>query len=193
MKSLIGFVILALLSMLTYAALTGMSASGGASVHSPDPSEALASLYAAVPQGGYISVVSSSLTDPRVVVELVRAKQRGVDVRIIADRQRLADKRDEVALYNLQHYGVPVKVNIRPAPITLRVSIINDVYVAAGTYDYSPCRSSDCTLAVTTASDNDLLRRYKEVFNLMWDDERSYKMLEAMDVVHAVGLVESLF
>lgn len=126
---------------------------------------------------GYISVVTSSVTDPRVVVAPVRAKKRGVNVRIIADRQKLADKRDEIALHNLKHYGIPVKVNIHPEPIAVRASIINDGYVATGAYDYSPCRTSDCVLTVTPAADNGLLGNYKEAFDSMWDDERWCKSL----------------
>ena len=170
-------VIIVLLAASICALQVGTGASNNPGVHSPDPSAVLASLYAAVPERGYISVATSSLTDPRVVVELVRAKKRGVNVRIIADRQKLADKRDKIALYNLRHYGIPVKVNIGPEPIALRVSIVNDVYVATGTYEYSPCRTSDCALTVTPAADDDLLRNYKEAFNSRWDDERSYKSL----------------
>ena len=180
-------VIIVLLAASVCAQQMGTGVSSDPGMHSPDPSAVLASLYAAVPGGGYIYVVTPSLTDPRVGLELVRAKKRGVDVRIIADRQKLADKRDQIALYNLKHDGVPVKVNIGPEPLTLRVSIINDVCVATGTYDYGPCTTSvagvtigtksDCVLTVTLATDNDLLRSYKKAFNLMWDDERSYRGL----------------
>lgn len=166
--------IIVLLAASVCALQMGTGASGDPS---PGPSAVLASLYAAVPKGGYISVMASSLTDPRVVVELVRAKKRGVNVRIIADRQKLQEKRDEIALHNFRHYGIPVKVNIGPEPITLNISIVNDGYVATGTYDYSPCRTSDCILTVTPAPDNDLLQSYKEAFNSRWDDERSYKGL----------------
>ena len=170
-------VVIVLLAASVCAQQMGAGVSSDPGMHSPDPSAVLASLYAAVPEGGYIYVVTPSLTDPRVGLELVRAKKRGVDVRIIADRQKLVDKRNQIALYNLKHDGIPVKVNIGPEPVTLRVSIINDVCVATGTYDYGPCTTSDCVLTVTPAADNDLLRSYKETFNSMWDDERSYRGL----------------
>jgi hypothetical protein len=161
---------------------------GGASRDSSDPGAVLVALYAGVPPGGSISVAAPSLTDPRIAIELVQAKQRGVNVRVIADRQRLAEKRNEISLYNLQHYGVPVKVNIRKEPMTLKTSIINGAYVATGTYDYSSSGVPDHSLTVTGGRGNDLLQRYEKAFDSMWADKESVKVLEPMDAVRVVAL-----
>jgi hypothetical protein len=160
---------------------------GDAPDNSPDPAEVLVALYAAVPPGGSISVVTSSLTEPRVVVELVRARQRGVNVRVIAERRKLAEKRDEIALYNLRHYGVPVKINVRPGAAAFRASIVDGVSVVTGTYDYSVPSTPAGTLTVTARSEGDLLRRHEEAFNAMWTDESSYKLLEPMDAARVVA------
>lgn len=170
-----------------HASRTDTARSGDKAGNSPDPAEVLVALYAGVPRGGSISVATSSLTDPRVAIELVRARQRGVNVRVIADRQRLAEKRNEISLYNLQHYGVPVKVNIGREPLSLRASLIDGTYVAIGTYDYSASGGSDRTLTVTGGSENDLLLRYETAFDCMWADEKSFKVLEPMDAVRVVA------
>ncbi len=62
-----------------------------------------------MPRGGYIYVINPALTDPKVAIELVRARNRGVDVRVIADRQELEEHRERVVLYNLKHYAIPTK------------------------------------------------------------------------------------
>jgi len=161
---------------------------GNMSNDSSDPAEVLVALYAGVPQGGSIAVATSSLTDPRLAIELVRARQRGVNVRVIADRQRLTEKRNEISLYNLQHYGVLVKVSIGKEPMALKASIINGACVATGTYDYSVSGAPGRTLTVTGSPGNDELRRYEKAFDSLWSDNESVKVLEPMDAVRAVAL-----
>ena len=51
--------------------------------------EILVSLYGDVQKGGYIWVVTSSLTHPAIAKALIDAKRRGVDVRLITDREKL--------------------------------------------------------------------------------------------------------
>jgi hypothetical protein len=172
--------LLLMASVCTFQIDAGTSDAGGPqSPHgkNDNPAETLASLYAAVPGGGYIYVVTPGLTDPRVAIELVRAKKRGVDVRVIADRRGLEEYRERVALYNLKHYGIPVKINSRPGRVELKVSIVNDIYVVTGTYDYSPRRVSDHALIVTIQRDNSSVQEYKGLFDAMWHDGHSYKML----------------
>jgi phospholipase D len=130
-----------------------------------------------VPGGGYIYVVTPVLTDPRVAIELVRAKKRGVDVRVIADRQEIEEWRERVALYNLKHYGIPVKITSGPGLVELKVSIINDSSVVTGTYDYTPRRTPGHAPTVAVHHDNRSVQGYKGVFEAMWHDAHAYKML----------------
>jgi len=172
--------LLLIASVCTFQIDAGTSdAAGPQSPHgkNDNPAETLASLYAAVPGGGYIYVVTPGLTDAKVAIELVRAKKRGVDVRIIADRQKLEEHRDRVVLYNLKHYGIPVKMNSHQEPVELNVSIINDSYVVTGTYDYGSRRTPDWALTVTMLRDTGSLQEYKRRFDAMWHDGHAYKML----------------
>jgi len=175
------FIALVLLTVSACTFRTDPGTSGAAGPQSPyggdNPAETLGSLYRAVPGGGYIYVVTPVLTDPRVAIELVRAKKRGVDVRVIADRQEIEEWRERVALYNLKHYGIPVKITSGPGLVELKVSIINDSSVVTGTYDYTPRRTPGHAPTVAVHHDNRSVQGYKGVFEAMWHDAHAYKML----------------
>ncbi|SPP65428.1 exported hypothetical protein [Nitrospira lenta] len=59
----------------------------------------------------YIYVAVYGLTSPLAVKGLVEAKKRGLDVRVITDRQRLDDQKQRTAVETLHLAGIPILVN----------------------------------------------------------------------------------
>ena len=149
--------------------------------------EMLVSLYGDVQKGGYIWIVTSSLTHPALANALVEAKRRGVDVRLISDSGRLGTKRDEIAMYNLKAKGIPIKVNRVPGALRLEASIVDDRYVVVGSYDYGSTETrtplgirvdEENLLVIPAGVDKPILQQYKGAFQRMWNDQKSYKALE---------------
>jgi hypothetical protein len=151
--------------------------------------ETLVSLYSQVPKGGYIYVATLALTHPLLAKALVDAKKRGVDVRMISDKAELNTSRDEIAMFNMQHLGVPVKTNVRPGGMHLRISIINGEYLTIGSYRYGSqilrapfgvftLIHEEDLFIVPAKVDKDIIRRYKGIFEQMWDDGKTYQNLK---------------
>src|SRR5262245_66534201 len=59
----------------------------------------------------YLYVAVYGLSNPGAVEALVAAKKRGVDVRIITDRERLDDRKQRAAINTLQLASMPVRGN----------------------------------------------------------------------------------
>ena len=59
----------------------------------------------------YLYVAVYGLSNPGAVEALVAAKKRGVDVRIMTDRERLDDPKQRAAINTLRLAGIPVRVN----------------------------------------------------------------------------------
>ncbi len=149
--------------------------------------EVLVSLYGDVQKGGYIWIVTSALTHPALARALVQAKKRGVDVRLIADRGKLDTRRDQTAMYNLKRQGILIKVNRFSGVVRLEASIVNDQYVVVGSYDYGSTETrtplgirvdEENLLVIPAAVDKLLLQQYKDAFERMWNDQKSYKALD---------------
>ncbi len=149
--------------------------------------EVLVSLYGDVQKGGYIWIVTSALTHPALARALVQAKKRGVDVRLISDRGKLDTRRDQTAMYNLKRQGILIKVNRFPGVVRLEASIVNDQYVVVGSYDYGSTETrtpvgirvdEENLLVIPAVVDKQLLQQYKDAFERMWNDQKSYRALD---------------
>ncbi len=149
--------------------------------------EILVSLYGNVQKGGYIRVVTSSITHPALAKALIDAKRRGVDVRLIGDRGKLETKRDQVAMYNLKLQGIPIKVNRFFGALRLEASIVDDKYLVVGSYDYGSTETrtplgirvdEENLLVIPAGVDKHILEQYKNAFERMWNDQESYQALK---------------
>ena len=149
--------------------------------------EVLVALYREVQKGGYIWIITSSLTHPALGHALAEARKRGVDVKLISDRRMLDTKRDEIAMYNLRAMGISIKVNQFSGALQLEASIVDDRYLVVGSYNYGSTEirsplgvrvDEQNLMVIPTGVDKLILQRYKDEFQRMWNDQKSYKALE---------------
>jgi len=147
--------------------------------------ETLVSLYGDVQKGGYIWVITSSLTHPAIFQALIDAKRRGVDVRLISDKGKLENKRNEVAMYNLKLQGISIKVNRFSGAMRLQASVVDNKWVVVGSYEYGSTRTAlglrvdeEDLLVIPARVDKHILEEYKNAFERMWNDEKSFQALE---------------
>ena len=85
-----------------------------------------------------IRIQMYSLTLQEVVSALVRAKRRGVDVRVIVDRSELhQDRNDSFRVAALASAGVPVLVDSVPGLMHNKVMVIDGETVLTGSFNYT--------------------------------------------------------
>ncbi len=85
-----------------------------------------------------IRIQMYTLTLQEVVSALVRAKQRGVDVRVIVDRSQLhQDRNDSSQVEALASAGVPVLVDTVPGLMHNKVMVIDGETVLTGSFNYT--------------------------------------------------------
>ena len=136
------------------------------------PGEKLAALYGKAHR--YIYVAIYGFTYPPIVKELVAAKRRGVDVRVITDRERLNDPKQVAALETLKLAGIPIKINRHENLMHLKQAVIDDEINTSGSMNQtgSGNRYNDERLdvfhdPVTTA-------KARDKFLSMWKDTERY-------------------
>jgi phospholipase D len=85
-----------------------------------------------------IRIQMYSLTVDEVVTELVRAKRRGVDVRVIVDRDQLHhDRNDSLRIAALAAAGVQVLVDTVPGLMHNKVMVVDADTVLTGSFNYT--------------------------------------------------------
>jgi phosphatidylserine/phosphatidylglycerophosphate/cardiolipin synthase-like enzyme len=119
-----------------------------------------------------------SLTHPDIVQAVIRAKQRGVAVRLLADREQAGLGPSGPALRRLRAAGIPVRVNAHPGLMHLKVAIADGRVVAFGSFNFTTqaARENDEVLAVVESPD--LARAWTAVFDHMWQDRLGFHDLE---------------
>lgn len=136
------------------------------------PIDRVVGLYAHATK--YIYVAVYGLTAPPVVKALVEAKRRGVDVRVITDRERLTDPKQQSAVNTLRLAGVPIKINRHDGLMHLKQVVIDDVVSTSGSANHTTSgnRYNDERLDVIT--DTKLTAKAREKFLAMWNDRTRF-------------------
>ena len=136
------------------------------------PIDRVVSLYAHATRYIYASVYA--LTAPSIVKALVEAKHRGVDVRVITDRERLTDPKQHSAVNTLRLAGVPIRINRHDGLMHLKQVVIDDAINASGSANHTTSgnRYNDDRLDVIT--DARLTAKAREKFLAMWNDHERF-------------------
>lgn len=135
------------------------------------PGEKVVALCASARHSLFVAMYG--LTFPKAVETLVAAKRRGVDVRVLTDRERLRDPKQVMALETLRLAGIPLRINRHESLMHLKQIVIDDRVNTSGSMNltasgdhYNDERLDVFTDAATTAI-------AKRKFVALWqDDER---------------------
>ncbi|WP_170292146.1 phospholipase D-like domain-containing protein [Heliobacterium mobile] len=109
---------------------------------------------------------------------LIEAKKRGVKVRIITDRKEAQKKVQSDVLKSLKKAGIPIKINKHNGWMHLTAMIADGDIVATGSCDYSQASLSVNDDVLLAIKDPILAQAWKNRFELMWDDEENYQILQ---------------
>ena len=143
--------------------------------YGPDdaPLDRLTALYRHATR--YLYVAAYGLTSPRAVAAMVEAKKRGVDVRLITDRQRTEDVKQRTALQTLHLAGIPILVNEHDGLMHLKQVVIDDEVNTTGSMNHTTSgnRYNDERLDVIT--DHTITVQAREKFLAMWNDRTRYR------------------
>ena len=124
----------------------------------------------------YLYVAAYGLTSPRAVAAMVEAKKRGVDVRLITDRQRTEDVKQRTALHTLHLAGIPILVNEHDGLMHLNQVVIDDEVNTTGSMNHTTSGNryyNDERLDVIT--DHTITIKAREKFLAMWNDRTRYR------------------
>lgn len=125
----------------------------------------------------YIFVAVYGLTSPIAVKALVEAKKRGVDVRVITDRDRLEDEKQHTAVATLRLAGIPVKVNQHDGLMHLKQVVVDDEINTSGSMNHTTSGNRFNDERLDVIRDHAISVKAREKFLAMWKDEQRFRSL----------------
>jgi len=124
----------------------------------------------------YIFVAVYGLTSPLAVKALVEAKKRGLDVRVITDRQRLEDQKQQTAVATLRLAGIPIKVNHHDGLMHLKQVVVDDEVNANGSMNHTTSGNRYNDERLDVIRDHAISVKAREKFLSMWKDETRFRL-----------------
>lgn len=117
-----------------------------------------------------IRLMGYSFTSPEMVSALVRAKRRGVDVRIVLDEKGNRSKASQAAMNIVVNAGIPLRTNGRYAIMHDKVIIVDNHTVEAGSFNYTrsaASRNSENVLVINEVPE--VAQTYLQHWQSRWD------------------------
>lgn len=122
----------------------------------------------------YIFVSVYGLTSPLSVKALVEAKRRGVDVRILSDRDRLQDAKQQTALATLREAGIPIKINRHDGLMHLKQVVVDDEVNTNGSMNQTTSGNRYNDERVDVIRDHAITVKAREKFLSLWKDQERF-------------------
>ncbi|MCK7068899.1 phospholipase D family protein [Enterobacter bugandensis] len=117
-----------------------------------------------------IRLMGYSFTSPEVVSALVRAKHRGVDVKIVPDEKGNRNKTSQAAMNIVVNAGIPLRTNGRYAIMHDKVIIVDNHTVESGSFNMTrsaASRNSENVLVINEVPE--VAQTYLQHWQSRWD------------------------
>ena len=109
----------------------------------------------------YIYIPIFVITENRVVEALIKAKQRGVDIRLISDALNASNKYSKIKV--LRANGIPVKIENYAGKMHSKTMIVDDKYSIIGSMNFSKSgetKNDENTIVLENAEAAKYLKRF---------------------------------
>lgn len=114
----------------------------------------------------YIYIPAFVFTHDELTQALISAKNRGIDVKIIADAVNTTTKRSKVKV--LRSANIPVKIENYAGKLHSKSIIIDDKYIISGSMNFSYSGENKNDENCLIIEDSTLAKYYREFFEYIW-------------------------
>lgn len=122
-----------------------------------------------------VDIAIYSLTKPNIVDSILKAKKRGVSVRIITDKIQSAGKSQSVALDTLRLLKIPVKVDSHAGLMHMKVTIVDKTVCTTGSFNYSKAAVENNDEVFVIMKDGKIAQDWSREFEKMWNDGKRFE------------------
>lgn len=114
----------------------------------------------------YIYIPAFLITHSKISNELINARKRGVDVRVIIDANNVYTRNTKHQI--LRNNVIPVKVENYAGKMHAKTMIIDDEYVIMGSMNFSNSGENKNDENMLVIKNPKLAKAYKNMFNYLW-------------------------
>ncbi|MFC4557809.1 phospholipase D-like domain-containing protein [Virgibacillus kekensis] len=116
------------------------------------------------------------ITEKKIIAHLCNATKRGVEVRIITDKD------NDRALDTLVDCGIPIKVNTYKGNMHLKNMIVDKKIATTGSYNFTYNAEFNNEEVVIILDNKEIAGEWSAKFEKMWNDKINYKNYESKNL-----------
>lgn len=122
-----------------------------------------------------LDIAIYSLTKPNIADSIIRAKKRGVTVRIISDAIQSHGKKQKIALDTLALAKIPIKINLHSGLMHLKMTIVDSKICTTGSFNYSTAAVKSNDEVFLIIRDDKIAKEWAKEFGKMWRDNDRFE------------------
>lgn len=122
-----------------------------------------------------LNIAIYSITKPNIVQAIVNAKKRGVDVKLITDREEANTRSEQTQLNIIKASNIPIKINTSTRYIMhLKVTIADSNVITSGSYNYTSNGTYGNDEVLIVISNHNTATDWTNEFNKMWSSNTRF-------------------
>lgn len=122
-----------------------------------------------------LDVAIYSFTDKDIASALVKAKKRGVSVKVITDRTQSETRNQQTVLKQLTRAGIPVKVDTHSGIMHLKVTVADGETATTGSFNYTLSAENSNDEVFVVLNSKKIAQDFDREFKQMWNDSGNFK------------------
>lgn len=115
----------------------------------------------------YLDICVFTISDNRIADELVKAFDRGVDVRVISDNEKMFDEGSDIQY--LWDKGLSVKIDTSPYHMHHKFMIVDEGKVLTGSYNWTKSAANYNQENTVIIESKELSNFFIDVFTDLWE------------------------
>lgn len=127
-----------------------------------------------------LDIAIYTITQKDIVKAVISAKRRGVNVRIITDKQESSSKSEVLSLSEFNDNNIPVKINTHDGLMHMKVTMVDDKIFTTGSYNYTAQASTKNDEVLLIINNSKAALDFEKQFNNMWNDSSNFTYYQSL-------------
>ncbi|MGL4736607.1 MAG: phospholipase D-like domain-containing protein [Cellulosilyticaceae bacterium] len=121
-----------------------------------------------------LDIAIYTITKKEIVNAIIAAKERGVTVRLICDKEQIHTPAEHDDILNFQSHQIPIKINSHAGLMHLKITIIDHTTILFGSYNYTKAATLLNDELLVLLDDALIAKDFSQQFETMWQDQKHF-------------------
>jgi cardiolipin hydrolase len=122
----------------------------------------------------YLDICVFTISDNRITEEIVKAHNRGIEIRIISDNEKMNDIGSDIM--TLAEAGINIKIDHSPNHMHHKYMIVDEIRVLTGSYNWTKSAAEYNQENIVITDIDEIVTGFIDNFSQLWEKSLSLNM-----------------